>query len=84
MSDEIRNKDDAKGRVKEAAGSLTGDDDLKREGKVDRASGAVKEVSTRRPTRPRMLLAKTGTGTSGRGLRRGDGGGRRRRGRPPP
>ncbi|HKF83691.1 MAG TPA: CsbD family protein [Solirubrobacterales bacterium] len=42
MSDEIRNKDDAKGRVKEAAGSLTGDDDLKREGKVDKASGAVK------------------------------------------
>jgi uncharacterized protein YjbJ (UPF0337 family) len=43
MSDEIRNKDDAKGRVKEAAGSLTGDDDLKNEGKVDRASGAVKD-----------------------------------------
>lgn len=43
MNDEIRNKDDAKGRVKEAAGSLAGDDDLKREGKVDRASGAVKD-----------------------------------------
>lgn len=43
MSDEVRNKDDAKGRVKEAAGSLTGDDDLKREGKVDKASGAVKD-----------------------------------------
>jgi|GEM_PF-509260 len=43
MSDEIRNKDDAKGRLKEAAGSLTGDDDLKREGKVDKASGAVKD-----------------------------------------
>lgn len=43
MSDEIRNKDDAKGRVKEAAGSLTGDDDLKREGKVDKTSGAVKD-----------------------------------------
>ena len=43
MSDEIRNKDDAKGRVKEAAGSLTGDDELKKEGKVDRASGAVKD-----------------------------------------
>ncbi len=34
--------DDAKGRVKEAAGDLTGDKDLKREGKVDRASGKVK------------------------------------------
>jgi len=35
--------DDAKGRVKEAAGDLTGDKDLKNEGKVDRASGAVKD-----------------------------------------
>ena len=35
--------DDAKGRVKEAAGSLTDDQDLKNEGKVDRASGAVKD-----------------------------------------
>ncbi len=43
MTDEVRNKDDAKGRVKEAAGSLTGDDDLKREGKVDKATGAVKD-----------------------------------------
>jgi len=36
------NADDAKGRVKEAAGDLTDDDDLKREGKVDRATGKVK------------------------------------------
>ncbi|HEV2728290.1 MAG TPA: CsbD family protein [Solirubrobacterales bacterium] len=43
MGDEIRNKDDAKGRLKEAAGDITGDDDLKREGKVDKASGAVKD-----------------------------------------
>lgn len=35
--------DDLKGRVKEAAGDLTGDDDMKREGKVDQASGAVKD-----------------------------------------
>jgi uncharacterized protein YjbJ (UPF0337 family) len=35
--------DDLKGRTKEAAGDLTGDKDLKREGKVDRASGAVKD-----------------------------------------
>jgi uncharacterized protein YjbJ (UPF0337 family) len=35
--------DKAKGRVKEAAGSLTGDDSLKNEGKVDRASGGVKD-----------------------------------------
>jgi len=43
MGDEIRNKDDAKGRLKEAAGDLTGDDDLQREGKVDQATGAVKD-----------------------------------------
>jgi len=43
MADEVRNKDDAKGRMKEAAGSLTGDDDLKREGKVDKATGAAKD-----------------------------------------
>lgn len=35
--------DQATGRVKEAAGSLTGDDDLRREGKVERTSGEVKE-----------------------------------------
>lgn len=43
MADEIKNKDDAKGRVKQAAGNLTGDDDLKREGKVDQATGAAKD-----------------------------------------
>lgn len=35
--------DQATGRIKEAAGSLSGNDDLKREGKVERASGEVKE-----------------------------------------
>lgn len=35
--------DDAKGRVKEAGGDLTGDKDLKNEGKVDQASGSAKE-----------------------------------------
>ena len=43
MSDEIRNKDDAKGRVKEAAGSLTGDRSLKNEGKVDQAKATLKD-----------------------------------------
>jgi uncharacterized protein YjbJ (UPF0337 family) len=36
--------DDAKGRIKEAGGALTGDDSLKREGKVDKASGKVKDA----------------------------------------
>jgi uncharacterized protein YjbJ (UPF0337 family) len=35
--------DEVKGRAKEAAGDLTDDDDLKDEGKVDRASGAIKD-----------------------------------------
>jgi uncharacterized protein YjbJ (UPF0337 family) len=36
--------DDLKGRVKEAAGDLTDDKDLKNEGKTDRASGKVKDA----------------------------------------
>jgi uncharacterized protein YjbJ (UPF0337 family) len=35
--------DEMKGRAKEAAGDLTDDDDLENEGKVDRASGAIKD-----------------------------------------
>jgi uncharacterized protein YjbJ (UPF0337 family) len=35
--------DQATGRVKEAAGNLTGNEDLEREGKVERASGELKE-----------------------------------------
>ena len=35
--------DDLKGRVKEAAGDLYDDDELKREGKIDRATGTVKD-----------------------------------------
>jgi len=40
MSDNV---DEAKGRVKEAAGDLTDDKDLKREGKIDRATGDAKD-----------------------------------------
>ncbi len=36
--------DEAKGRVKQAAGDLTDNDDLKREGKVDEAGGKVKQT----------------------------------------
>ncbi len=35
--------DGAKGRVKEAAGSLTDDKELKNEGKADQAASSVKE-----------------------------------------
>ena len=39
----MSNTDEAKGRIKEAAGDLTDDKDLKREGKVDQASGKAKD-----------------------------------------
>jgi uncharacterized protein YjbJ (UPF0337 family) len=35
--------DEAKGRVKEAAGSLTGDEDLRDEGRTDQAKSTVKD-----------------------------------------
>lgn len=44
MGDSPKNKDDLKGRAKEAAGNLTGDEDLEREGKVDKAVGGVKDA----------------------------------------
>ena len=41
MSD--RRTDEAVGRAKEAAGALTDNDDLKNEGRADRAASSVKE-----------------------------------------
>jgi uncharacterized protein YjbJ (UPF0337 family) len=35
--------DDLKGRAKEAAGDLTGNDDLEREGKADQAGASIKD-----------------------------------------
>lgn len=37
--------DQAKGRIKEAAGAITDDDKLRREGKVDQAVGKVKDAA---------------------------------------
>ena len=39
--------DQIKGRIKEAAGVLTDDDRLKREGKLDQVVGKVKETAAR-------------------------------------
>lgn len=36
-------RDETKGRMKEAAGALSGDEDLQREGKMDRAGASAKE-----------------------------------------
>ncbi len=43
----VQNTEDLKGRAKEAVGEITGDDDLKREGKVDQATGKVKDLADR-------------------------------------
>jgi uncharacterized protein YjbJ (UPF0337 family) len=40
----MSNTDDIKGRVKEAAGNLTDNDDLEREGKTDQAAGKAKDM----------------------------------------
>ena len=45
MSD--KNIDQAKGRVKEAAGALTGDRGLKNEGHADQAKGSLKKAVDR-------------------------------------
>ena len=50
--------DEAKGRVKEAAGDLTGDEELKSEGKVDRASGKVKDAVGGLADKAKHLLRK--------------------------
>jgi uncharacterized protein YjbJ (UPF0337 family) len=42
-----KNIDQAKGRVKEAAGALTGDRGLKNEGHVDQAKGSLKKAVDR-------------------------------------
>jgi len=39
------NMDEAKGRIKEAAGDLTNNDDLKREGKADQIGANVKDAA---------------------------------------
>jgi uncharacterized protein YjbJ (UPF0337 family) len=41
------NTDKAKGRIKEATGVLTGDRKLKNEGKIDQATGSVKNATDR-------------------------------------
>jgi len=40
----MSNTDDLKGRAKEAAGDLTDNDRLQREGKADRAEGKAKDL----------------------------------------
>jgi uncharacterized protein YjbJ (UPF0337 family) len=39
------NADEMKGRVKEAAGALTDNEKMKREGKIDQAAGKAKDAA---------------------------------------
>ena len=54
------NGDEAKGRMKEAGGKLTDDDDLKREGKVDRAAGSAKEKADQAADKAKEALNRDG------------------------
>ena len=58
MADTPSNTDDAKGRIKEAAGNVTGDKDLKNEGKLDQAEGKIKEGVDNIADKARNLLHK--------------------------
>ena len=45
IDDKAENKtDELKGRAKEAAGAITGDDDLKTEGRADQSESKVKQA----------------------------------------
>lgn len=50
--------DEAKGRVKEAAGAVTDDKGLKREGKADQAKSSVKGAVDRAAEAARSLLGR--------------------------
>jgi uncharacterized protein YjbJ (UPF0337 family) len=54
----MTNSDDLKGRIKEAGGDLTGDKDLKREGKIDQATGTVKDAIDGVTDKAKDLLGK--------------------------
>lgn len=53
------NVDQAKGRIKQAAGDLTGDRDLENEGKADEAEGKAKELVDKMRDKAEDLIDKT-------------------------
>ena len=53
------NVDQAKGRIKQAAGDLTGDRDLENEGKADEAEGKAKEFVDKMRDKAEDLIDKT-------------------------
>jgi uncharacterized protein YjbJ (UPF0337 family) len=50
--------DETKGRLEKAAGELTGDEKLKREGDVDKASGKVKKATDKVADKAKDALGK--------------------------
>jgi uncharacterized protein YjbJ (UPF0337 family) len=50
--------DEAKGRLKEAAGALTDDDKLRSEGKADQTIGKVKDVAQKVLDKTKKLMAQ--------------------------
>jgi uncharacterized protein YjbJ (UPF0337 family) len=50
--------DENKGRVKKAAGELTGDDKLKREGDVDKTGGKVKQATDKIADKAKDVIRK--------------------------
>ena len=48
--------EELKGRVKEAAGVMTGDAKLKREGKLDQAAGKTKQAASKLVDRARTAV----------------------------
>jgi uncharacterized protein YjbJ (UPF0337 family) len=50
--------DEAKGRVKEAAGALSGNDKLRAEGKADQAIGKVEQVAKKAIDKTKAAVKK--------------------------
>jgi uncharacterized protein YjbJ (UPF0337 family) len=51
-----RNLDEAKGRTKRAAGELTGDERLKREGAIDKRAGKAKDAVDKAADKAKSLM----------------------------
>ena len=51
-------KDEAKGRLKEAGGDLTNDEEMKNEGKVDKATGTVKDKTDDAADKAKDVIGK--------------------------
>ena len=52
--------DEVKGRIKEAAGALTGNDQLRDEGKADQVVGQVKQVVEKAIDKVKLAVKKLG------------------------